>query len=223
VHLRLRGKCTYTREKNSDCEYCSIRQRETVPTFGDSTGIWDNGRKTPHRRAVRLRDSTPPKGRRSWRARWIADSIPAIRFYASSAEAGLHDYLRQLHRDICRKLQQVPGSTVSDKRADAFFRSAAEEIGGALKVLAEISNSAQEQVPRVVFEVSVVCSDCTLPPDTSKDDPGTGVPEPGPVFLLELDHLCDSANRSGRRRARRMRHKNSRSALSKGHQKLVAH
>ena len=116
---------------------------------------------------------------------------------------------RQLHRDIYRKLRQVSGSTVTHKRTAAFFCSGAEEIASALKVLLEISSFAQEQVPRVVFEVSVVCSDCAPPPDKSKDNPGTGVPAPDPVFLLELDHLFDFANRSGRRRARRVRHENS--------------
>jgi hypothetical protein len=62
----------------------------------------------------------------------------------------------------------------------------AEEIRGALKVLVEILNSAQEQLPRVAFEVSVVCSDCTPPPDQSKDDPGTWVPAPDPAHLLNL-------------------------------------
>jgi hypothetical protein len=133
-----------------------------------------------------------------------------------------YDYLRELHRDIYRALQQPSGSTDTDKGMAVFFCRGAGEIGGALKVLAEISNSAQEQVPRVVFEVSVVCSDCIPAPDQSKDDPVTGIPAPDPAYLLKLDHLFNLANRSGRRRSRRMRHRNSPDALSKGHQKLVA-
>jgi hypothetical protein len=128
-----------------------------------------------------------------------------------------YDYLRELHRDIYRALRQLSGSTDTD-----FYCGAAEEIVGALKVLVEISNSAQEQVTRVVFEVSVVCSDCTPPSDQSKDDPGTGIPAPDPAYLPELDHLFNLANRSARRRSRRMRHKNSPDALSRGLQKLVA-
>ena len=133
-----------------------------------------------------------------------------------------YDYLRELHRDIYDALRHLSRSTDADKQTAVFVCRAAEEIGGALKFLVEISSPGQEQVPRVVFEVSVVCSDCTPPPDQSKDDPGTGIPAPDPAYLSELDHLFNLANRSGRRRARRMRHRNSPDALSKGHQKLVA-
>jgi hypothetical protein len=41
-------------------------------------------------------------------------------------------------------------------------------------------------VPRVVFEVAVVCSDCTPPPDKSKDDPETGIPVPVRYISLNL-------------------------------------
>jgi hypothetical protein len=133
-----------------------------------------------------------------------------------------YDYLRELHRDTYRKLRQMSGSTVTDKRTADFLCTAAEEIGGELKFLALISSPAQEQVPRVIFVVSVVCSDCTPPPDEANDDPAIGVPAPDPAYLAKLDHLLAFASRSGRRRARRMRHKNSPSALSKGLQKLVA-
>ena len=127
-----------------------------------------------------------------------------------------------MHRDIYRELRQLSWSTGTDQRTAVFVCRAAEEIGGALKFLVEISSPGQEQVPRVVFEVSVVCSDCTPPPDKSKDNPGTGIPAPGPVHLAELDHLLAFASRSGRGRARRMRHKNSPSTLSQRLQKLEA-
>ena len=53
----------------------------------------------------------------------------------------------------------MSGSTVTDKRTDVSFCTAAGEICGALRVLAEITSSGQEQVPRVVFVVRVTCGD----------------------------------------------------------------
>jgi hypothetical protein len=107
-----------------------------------------------------------------------------------------------------RELRHLSRSTDTDKQTAVFYCGAAEEIGGALKFLVEISSPVQEQVPRVVFVVSVVCSDCTPPPDEAKDDPAIGVPAPDPAYLAKLDHLFAFASGSGRRRARRMRHKN---------------
>ena len=133
-----------------------------------------------------------------------------------------YDYLRELHRDIYDALRHLSRSTDTDKQTADFYCGAAEEIGGALKFLVEISSPVQEQVPRVVFVVSVVCSDCTPPPDEAKDDPAIGVPAPDPAYLAQLDRLFAFASGSGRRRARRMRHKNSPDELSKKLQKLVA-
>lgn len=135
---------------------------------------------------------------------------------------GTHDYFRELHRDAYSGLRQMGRSTLTDKRADILLGRTADEIVGGLKVLVEIWSSAQEQVRRVVFEVSVVCSNCNGPPDETKDDPETGLPLPDPAHLAELDHLLDFANRSGRRRARSLRHKNSPGVPFSGHKKLMA-
>ena len=135
---------------------------------------------------------------------------------------GTYAYLRELHRDAYSGLRQMERSTLSDKRADDSLGKTADEITGALKILVEISSSAQEQVPRVVFEVSVVCRNCTAPAGQTEDNPDTRVPLPDPAHLPELDHLLNFAIQSGRRRARRMRHKNSNGVVFTGHRKLMA-
>jgi hypothetical protein len=134
---------------------------------------------------------------------------------------GTYDYLRELHRDAYPGLRQLGGSTSADKRADVLLSRMAEEIGSAVKFLVEILSSAQEQVRRVVFEVSVTCGNCTAPLDETTDNSETGPPLPDPAHLPELDGLFDFADRRGRRRARRMRHKNSTDSF-RGHKKFMA-
>lgn len=132
-----------------------------------------------------------------------------------------YDYLRELHRDAYFGLRQIGRATHTDKRADDSLGRTADEISGALKILVEISSSAQEQVLPLVFEVSFVCSNCPVPRDETKDNPDTTVPFPDLAHLPELDHLLDFANKTGRRRARKMRHNNSNGIVFAGHKKLV--
>lgn len=134
---------------------------------------------------------------------------------------GTYDYFQELHREADAGLQQMGRSTYTDKLNVLLVRIA-DEIASGLKFLVEISSSVQEQAPRVVFEVSVVCSNCTAPPAETRDNPESAVPLPDPAFLADLDRLFNSANRSGRRLARRMRHKNSPGVVLAGHKKLVA-
>ena len=132
-----------------------------------------------------------------------------------------YDYLQELHREADAVLRQMGRSTYTDK-LDVLLLRIADEIAGGLKFLVEISSSAQEQVPRVVFEVSVVCSNCTAPSAETRDNPESAVPLPDPAFLAYLDRLFNSANRSGRRLARGIRHKNSPGVVFAGHKKLMA-
>jgi hypothetical protein len=134
-----------------------------------------------------------------------------------------YDYLHQLHGDAYRQLRKMGRSTSTDKRADGFLASAAKQITGALKFLVAISSSAQEQLSRVVFEVSPLCSDCysdgTALPAETEDTPGPWVPPPDPANLAKLDHLLEFANRTGRRLA--CRYKNSPGVIFRGHKKLM--
>jgi hypothetical protein len=133
--------------------------------------------------------------------------------------------LHQLHGDAYRQLRTMGRSTSADKRADGFLASAANQIIGALQFLVSISSSAQEQLPRVVFEVGPLCSDCysdcTALPAETKDISGPGVPPPDPANLAELDHLLEFANRTGRRLACSIRYKNSPGVIFRGHKKLM--
>ena len=84
---------------------------------------------------------------------------------------GTYDYFQELHREADAGLQQMGRSTYTDKLNVLLVRIA-DEIASGLKFLVEISSSVQEQAPRVVFEVSVVCSNCTAPPAETRDNPG---------------------------------------------------
>lgn len=106
-------------------------------------------------------------------------------------------YLRRLHRDALRELRQVNRSNLTHKRyaqSSVFLTSVGTQIISAVKSLVEILRSAGELLlPRVIFEVSPLCSNCTAPPDLH-DHPGDEVPALDPAHLHELDQLLDFAN-----------------------------
>jgi hypothetical protein len=135
-------------------------------------------------------------------------------------------HLHQLHRIAFRDLRQVLRPTLTNKQyhdADGSLGTVAREMNSELQFLVEIQSCAREQGPkRVIFEVSLLCPNCTVAPDELQDHAEDEFPPLDPDHYAELDDLLELTQRiSQQSGSLSRRHKPLPGALTAGRKRFT--